>query len=76
MPIPGKGGSNWGYSWTPVVGPALGGIYGGLFYQAIFEASLNLWFWLVTILIAAILLTSFRVELRKAQQHLNRVEGD
>jgi len=24
LPIPGKGGSNWGYSWIPVVGPLLG----------------------------------------------------
>lgn len=25
LPIPGKGGSNWGYSWIPVAGPLLGG---------------------------------------------------
>jgi glycerol uptake facilitator protein len=25
LPIPGKGGSNWGYAWIPVIGPLLGG---------------------------------------------------
>ncbi|WP_079478219.1 MIP/aquaporin family protein [Halobacillus salinus] len=66
LPIPGKGGSDWGYSWIPVLGPAIGGIYGGLFYQAIFEASPNVWFWLGTIVVLAILLSSMRKELRKA----------
>lgn len=36
LPIPGKGHSNWPYAWIPVVGPLLGGVLGGLFYQAIF----------------------------------------
>jgi glycerol uptake facilitator protein len=26
LPIPGKGESDWGYSWVPVVGPVIGGI--------------------------------------------------
>lgn len=26
LPIPGKGGSDWGYSWIPVVGPIIGGV--------------------------------------------------
>jgi glycerol uptake facilitator protein len=33
LPIPGKGGSNWGYSWVPVVGPLIGGLLAGLFAQ-------------------------------------------
>ena len=28
LPIKGKGGSNWKYSWIPVVGPIIGGILG------------------------------------------------
>ena len=32
LPIPGKGPSDWGYSWIPVVGPMLGGALGGLIY--------------------------------------------
>jgi glycerol uptake facilitator protein len=30
LPIPGKGGSNWGYAWVPVVGPLIGGTLAGL----------------------------------------------
>ncbi len=30
LPIPGKGGSNWGYAWIPVVGPLIGGALAGL----------------------------------------------
>jgi glycerol uptake facilitator protein len=25
LPVPGKGGSDWGYSWVPVIGPLVGG---------------------------------------------------
>jgi len=34
LPIPGKGGADWGYAWVPVVGPILGGILGALCYRA------------------------------------------
>jgi glycerol uptake facilitator protein len=30
LPIKGKGSSDWGYAWVPVLGPAVGGILGGL----------------------------------------------
>jgi len=30
LPIKGKGDSNWGYSWIPVVGPIIGGMLAGL----------------------------------------------
>ncbi|WP_293760583.1 MIP/aquaporin family protein [uncultured Aquitalea sp.] len=32
LPIPGKGGSDWGYSWVPVVGSLLGGTLAALIY--------------------------------------------
>jgi glycerol uptake facilitator protein len=32
LPIPGKGTSDWGYSWIPVVGPLIGGALGGAAY--------------------------------------------
>lgn len=35
LPIPGKGGSDWGYAWIPVVAPILGGICGAVAYQAL-----------------------------------------
>jgi glycerol uptake facilitator protein len=34
LPIPGKGPSDWGYAWIPVVGPLIGGALGALFYGA------------------------------------------
>jgi glycerol uptake facilitator protein len=36
LPIAGKGGSDWGYAWIPVVAPIVGGILGALTYTALF----------------------------------------
>jgi len=36
MPIPGKGGSDWAYSWIPVVGPLVGGVIAAVVYQYLF----------------------------------------
>lgn len=33
LPISGKGGSDWGYAWIPVVGPLLGGVLGALVFK-------------------------------------------
>ena len=35
LPIPGKGGSDWGYAWIPVVGPLLGGVLAALLLRAV-----------------------------------------
>ncbi|WP_395737891.1 MIP/aquaporin family protein [Prosthecobacter sp.] len=35
LPIPGKGGSDWGYSWIPVVGPIIGAVVGAMIYKAV-----------------------------------------
>jgi glycerol uptake facilitator protein len=32
LPVPGKGGSDWGYSWIPVAGPLVGAAIGALLY--------------------------------------------
>ena len=37
LPIPGKGTSDWAYSWIPVVGPIIGGVAGALAAKAIFD---------------------------------------
>jgi glycerol uptake facilitator protein len=36
LPIAGKGSSDWGYAWIPVVGPIAGGVAGALVYSALF----------------------------------------
>ncbi|HEY9008421.1 MAG TPA: MIP/aquaporin family protein [Ohtaekwangia sp.] len=36
LPIPGKGSSDWAYSWIPVVGPIVGGILGAWLFKALF----------------------------------------
>jgi glycerol uptake facilitator protein len=34
LPIAGKGGSDWGYAWVPVLGPVIGAVLMGLFLRA------------------------------------------
>lgn len=33
LPIPNKGGSNWGYSWIPVLGPFMGGLLAAIAFK-------------------------------------------
>jgi glycerol uptake facilitator protein len=33
LPIPGKKGSNWSYSWVPILGPILGGLLAALIFR-------------------------------------------
>ncbi|WP_217586481.1 MIP/aquaporin family protein [Lentibacillus saliphilus] len=54
LPIPGKGGSDWGYAWIPVVGPIIGGVYGTLFYQSIFQNSYTTLFWIMSAIVGVI----------------------
>ena len=35
LPIKGKGSSDWGYSWVPVLGPIVGGVLAGLLAAAV-----------------------------------------
>lgn len=36
LPLPNKGGSDWGYSWIPVVGPLVGAALAGGLYNIAF----------------------------------------
>ncbi len=38
LPIPGKGDSDWGYSWIPVVGPLIGGALAGVLATVFYAA--------------------------------------
>ena len=51
LPIAGKGGSDWRYSWVPVLGPVLGGIYGALMYRALFDQIYGALFFVVSAVI-------------------------
>jgi len=35
LPIPGKGDSDWGYAWIPIVGPVIGGVLGALLFKIV-----------------------------------------
>ena len=56
LPIAGKGGSDWLYSWVPVIGPVLGGIYGALMYRALFDQIYDAWFFILSGIVGAIVL--------------------
>lgn len=36
LPIPGKGNSDWSYSWIPVAGPLIGGTLGAIIFKLLF----------------------------------------
>lgn len=36
LPIPGKGSSDWSYSWIPVLGPIIGSVLGAVLYGIVF----------------------------------------
>tara|TARA_Y100000768_G_scaffold150675_1_gene112555 strand:- start:789 stop:1577 length:789 start_codon:yes stop_codon:yes gene_type:complete len=44
LPIPGKGNSNWSYSWIPVIGPIIGGVMGVSFFLYLFEGLVTPYF--------------------------------
>jgi len=59
LPIAGKGSSNWGYAWIPVVGPVLGGSLGAVFYQAAFVGMITTAFWIVIAMNIVVLFLAF-----------------
>lgn len=56
LPIPGKGKSDWRYAWIPFFGPIIGGTFGALFYQQIFQGVNSIGFWAVGAIVLAVLL--------------------
>lgn len=67
LPIAGKGGSNWGYSWVPVIAPAFGGVYAALFYHAVFKNTVTSWFWLTSVAVVTFMLLT-ALSTRKTSQ--------
>ena len=63
LPIAGKGGSDWMYSWVPVIGPVLGGIYGALMYRALFDQIYGPWFLILTGIMIVIVFMAVKKQL-------------
>ncbi len=59
LPIPGKGSSNWGYSWIPVLGPLLGGSFAGVFYKAFFSGTMTSAFWIILAVMVVVLVLAY-----------------
>lgn len=38
LPIPGKGTSDWAYSWIPIVGPTIGGVLAAILYRMLWKS--------------------------------------
>ncbi|MFC7395376.1 MIP/aquaporin family protein [Scopulibacillus cellulosilyticus] len=62
LPIAGKGSSNWGYAWIPVVGPILGGIFGALFYKGFFLGEFLPSFWIVGVILLIVIIAAYMTE--------------
>ncbi|MUK87655.1 MIP family channel protein [Ornithinibacillus sp. L9] len=65
LPIHGKGSSDWEYSWIPVVGPLFGGVYGAVFYQAAFLGEFTVLFWVMTVLVLAVVAAAVNEDFKK-----------
>jgi glycerol uptake facilitator protein len=42
LPIPGKGDSDWGYAWVPVLGPIVGGVLAAVVYNVIWVNTMGM----------------------------------
>lgn len=76
LPIPGKGSSDWGYSWVPIVGPIIGGIYGAFFYDALFVGEMTMGFWLLSGIIAMLILGALSVELKNKGDNSAKIKNE
>ncbi|WP_153463092.1 MIP/aquaporin family protein [Sediminibacillus terrae] len=74
LPIPGKGSSDWGYSWVPLAGPVLGGIYGALFYRALFTGNYSVFFWILSAVMILLLIAAASKELKSGHSQTEEVE--
>lgn len=74
LPIPGKGKSDWSYAWVPVVGPVFGGIYGAVFYKALFTNDYGMPFWILSAIFLLVLVTAARAELGRSRRKAEQLE--
>jgi glycerol uptake facilitator protein len=67
LPVAGKGGSDWSYGWIPVLGPVIGGIYGALFYNAMFKNQTGAAFWIVSAICLVVVTMAIIKQLKEDQ---------
>jgi glycerol uptake facilitator protein len=65
LPIPNKGKSDWAYSWIPVVGPIIGGIFGVFVYQYFFNGIFHILLPVSSLIILIIAILSIKENLKK-----------
>lgn len=65
LPIKGKGGSNWSYSWIPIIGPIIGGGAGAALYYLVFNGGTNHLGWIAIALMLSAIIYAVSVELKK-----------
>lgn len=65
LPIKGKGGSNWGYSWIPIVGPIVGGGTGAAIYHLAFVDGSSLIGWICVGITLATIMAAVAEEAKK-----------
>ncbi len=58
LPIRGKGDSDWGYAWIPVVAPILGCLLGTSLYKMLYKQDFQPQYWVVVILAIAVSVTA------------------
>ena len=74
LPIPGKGPSDWAYAWVPIIGPVFGGIYGAVFYKALFTNAYGMSFWIMSGALILVLFGAASVELRRGRTTADGLE--
>lgn len=74
LPIPGKGPSDWAYAWVPIVGPIFGGIYGAVFYKALFTGDYGLPFFSLSLVLVLVFAGAASVELKKGRAKADRLK--
>ena len=65
LPIAGKTGSDWAYAWIPVVGPILGGVYGAVFYQAVFKGEPGMLFYILSVAVALVIIMAVMKQVKE-----------
>ena len=75
LPISGKGSSDWGYSWIPVVGPILGATIAATAYNLIIHHQLSIWLFIsIAVLIIVEIITISRTKKEQNVQKKHRVQ--